>query len=130
MTAPDLTAPSAADDTLLDLKRVIKRCRECSQVFGSDARFCPFDGSELVAEAWDPGGDTLLGAIVDDRYEVCAVLGEGGMGTVYKVRHTKLDRLFAMKVLRRDLARDKDLAARFTQEARATASIKHPNIVQ
>ena len=51
------------------------------------------------------------------------------MGTVYQVRHTALDRLFAMKVLRRDLARDPDLAARFMREARATASVKHPNIV-
>ena len=57
------------------------------------------------------------------------MLGEGGMGSVYQVRHTSLDRLFAMKVLRRDLANDPDLAARFMREARATASVKHPNIV-
>src|SRR5205814_1315283 len=40
-----------------------------------------------------------------------------------------LDRLFAMKVLRRDLAADAGLAARFVQEARATAAIKHPSVV-
>jgi eukaryotic-like serine/threonine-protein kinase len=130
MTLPDPTTPSLANDTVVDTRRPVTRCPECNQHFGADARFCPFDGSELAHELADGAGDTLLGAIVDDRYEVCAVLGEGGMGTVYKVRHTKLDRTFAMKVLRRDLARDKDLAARFTQEARATASIKHPNIVQ
>jgi serine/threonine-protein kinase len=133
MTDLDLdatTQPIAGDDTVLDLKRAITRCPECSQHFGPDARFCPFDGTELASEEWDPGNDSLLGAIVDDRYEVCAVLGEGGMGTVYKVRHTSLDRMFAMKVLRKDLARDRDLAARFTQEARATARIRHPNVVQ
>ena len=131
MTLPDPTTPSSVDPTVVDdPRREIKRCPECNQHLGNDARFCPFDGSELVTELVDTSSDSLLGTIVDDRYEVCAVLGEGGMGTVYKVRHTKLDRTFAMKVLRRDLARDKDLAARFTQEARATASIKHPNIVQ
>ena len=51
------------------------------------------------------------------------------MGTVYQVRHSALDRFFALKVLRRDLASDADLAARFMREARATAMVKHPNIV-
>src|SRR5262249_9172534 len=67
---------------------------------------------------------------IDGRYEVAEVLGEGGMGRVYRVRHTSLERFFAMKVLRRDLARDEDLAGRFIQEAKATASVRHPNVVQ
>ncbi len=135
MTELDATepGPAFASDTILDAKRdarAIKRCPECSQRYGPDARFCPFDGAELDEQTWDPAGDSLLGAIIDDRYEVCAVLGEGGMGTVYKVRHVSLERMFAMKVLRADLAKDADLAARFTQEAKSTASIKHPNVVQ
>ncbi len=127
-----MTAPSALESsaTIVDAKREVKRCPECAQRFGADARFCPFDGTMLTSEAWDPGYDSRLGTVVDGRYELCAVLGEGGMGTVYKVRHAGLDRMFAMKVLRKDLARDKDLALRFTQEARATASIMHPNVVQ
>jgi serine/threonine-protein kinase len=52
------------------------------------------------------------------------------MGRIYRVRHISIERAFAMKVLRRDLARDSDLAARFIQEARATASVKHPNVVE
>ncbi len=132
MTELDATEPGPAltSDTIVDARREIKRCPECSQRYGPDARFCPFDGSELHAQSYDPAGDSLLGAVIDDRYEVCAVLGEGGMGTVYKVRHVSLERMFAMKVLRSDLAKDADLAARFTQEARATASIKHPTVVQ
>ena len=113
----------------LDLRRQIKRCAECAQTFSHDAMFCPFDGTKLDFAPWDPTGDPLLKQVIDGRYEVVGVLGEGGMGTVYDVVHTALHRHFAMKVLRRDLAREADLAARFMTEARATASIKHPNIV-
>ena len=113
----------------LDLRRAVMRCGECGQRFGAEATFCPFDGAKLEATAWDPTGDPLLRRVIDGRYEVVGVLGEGGMGTVYQVRHTTLDRVFAMKVLRRELASDPDLAARFVREARATAAVKHANIV-
>ncbi|MBX3192505.1 MAG: serine/threonine protein kinase [Labilithrix sp.] len=116
-------------DTVVELAVKVKRCRECSARFGLDAAFCPFDGVALVADTWEPARDPLANAVVDMRYEVVSPLGEGGMGTVYKVRHMSLDRFFAMKVLRADLAADADLAERFTQEARATAAIKHPSVV-
>jgi serine/threonine-protein kinase len=52
------------------------------------------------------------------------------MGRIYEVRHAALNRAFAMKVLRPELAQDSELAARFILEAKATASVKHPNVVQ
>jgi serine/threonine-protein kinase len=113
----------------LDIRRAIMQCGECKQRFGAEATFCPFDGTKLDATVWDPAGDPLIGKVIDGRYEVHGVLGEGGMGTVYRVRHVALDRMFALKALRRDLARDPDLAARFMREARATAMVKHPNVV-
>jgi len=118
-----------AADTVKDLHVEVKRCPECGTGFGVEAAFCPFDGIALQASTWDPTRDPLTGTIVDQRYEVIAPLGEGGMGTVYRVRHVTLDRMFAMKVLRRDLAADRGLAARFLQEARATAAIRHPAVV-
>ena len=106
-------------------------CRVCAQRFsGREARFCPFDGEPLEASDWDPGADPLLGAIVDNRYEVLQVLGEGGMGTVYRVKHRALERGLALKALRRDLAQDNDLPVRFIQEAKAAAAVEHPNVVQ
>src|SRR5262249_28334859 len=100
------------------------------QIFSGEARFCPFDGDPLVdAPEWNPAEDRLIGETLDGRYRVVSVIGEGGMGTVYEVRHTTLDRRFALKVLRRDVAHDSELTARFIQEAKAAAAIGHPHIV-
>ncbi len=107
----------------------VKRCPECGARFGIDAAFCPFDGTALTKSTWDKARDERARLRVDGRYDVLVPLGEGGMGTVYKVRHVTLGRCFAMKVLRRDLARDAELARRFVQEARATAAVRHPAVV-
>ncbi len=109
----------------------IGRCSVCGSHFAADAHFCPFDGTELEPELdWDPTVDPLLGSLVDDRYHIERVIGEGGMGKVYEVRHHQLGRYFALKALRRELAQDDELGARFIQEARAAAAISHPNVVQ
>ncbi len=120
-----MTAASGARDTIVD----VKRCPQCGTGFGLDAAFCPFDGIALKKGTWSPNRDPRASTVVDRRYEIIAPLGEGGMGTVYRVRHVTLDRLFAMKVLRSELAKDAGLAARFMQEAKATAAIRHPSIV-
>ncbi|MCA9596234.1 MAG: protein kinase [Myxococcales bacterium] len=122
-----------AKETLIqfDSPRQASVCPSCGQHFSGDARFCPFDGEPLGADAeWDPDEDPLLGGVVDGRYQVEHVLGEGGMGTVYAVRHVTLGRRFALKALRRDLAQDSDLPPRFIQEAKAAAAVSHPNVVQ
>ena len=106
-------------------------CPTCGSHFSPDGRFCPFDGSALVpAEGWDPSADTMLGSVVDGRYEVLAVLGEGGMGTVYEVKHRALGKRFALKALRKDLTADGEIAARFIQEARTAAAVSHPGLVE
>jgi serine/threonine protein kinase len=110
-------------------RRQAKSCVECGQRFGIDATFCPFDGSKLELAGFEPPVDPLIGTTIGGRYEVRGILGEGGMGTVYEVRHKMLGRSFAMKVLRRDVAHDPGLTERFIHEAKATASIKHPHIV-
>jgi serine/threonine protein kinase len=62
-------------------------------------------------------------------YEVLAPLGAGGMGEVYRARDSRLGRDVAIKVLPTAFAADPDRLARFEQEARAAASLNHPNIL-
>jgi predicted Ser/Thr protein kinase len=61
--------------------------------------------------------------------EVLELIGQGGMGAVYKARQPSLDRLVAVKVLPREAGQDPAFAERFTREARALARLGHPNIV-
>src|SRR5258705_477597 len=63
-------------------------------------------------------------------YEVEAVLGRGGMGIIYRVRHVKLDRVVALKMLLSGKYAGAVELARFTREAQAIAALQHPNIVQ
>ncbi len=62
------------------------------------------------------------------RYELQALLGVGGMGEVYRAFDTRLNRTVAIKVLRPGLASDTRFRERFEREARAVASLNHPNI--
>ena len=62
-------------------------------------------------------------------YEVLSLLGEGGMGAVYRGRDPRLGRDVAIKILLPDSARDDDALARFEREARAIASLSHPNVL-
>lgn len=73
----------------------------------------------------DPGqlGKTLPGL------EVLELLGQGGMGAVYKARQRQLDRVVALKILPPEVGRDPAFAERFAREARSLARLNHPHIV-
>ena len=61
-------------------------------------------------------------------YQILSLLGEGGMGAVYRARDTKLDRDVAIKVLLPTVADDPERLARFEREAKTLASLNHPHI--
>ena len=63
-------------------------------------------------------------------YEVVSKLGEGGMGVVYLARHTTLGRLAAVKVLLPEFSNNREVVARFFNEARAATAIRHPGIIE
>lgn len=71
----------------------------------------------------------MIGKVLNGRYELAELLGEGGMALVYKAKDQLLDRWVALKILRPQLVSDKDFVHRFHREAKAVASLSHPNIV-
>jgi len=92
-------------------------------------------GTSSVEVNEDEGRDTVrisppdgFGEKLSSRYEVLEVIGEGGMGTVYKVRHVFTNRLEALKLMNSGV-KSSVAPARFQQEARAACAFSHPNAV-
>jgi tRNA A-37 threonylcarbamoyl transferase component Bud32/uncharacterized RDD family membrane protein YckC len=73
--------------------------------------------------------ETLYDVKISDDFEVLEFIGKGGTGQVYKVREKTLDRIFAVKVLRKDLIVDVQTVKRFIHEAETAAKLSHPNVV-
>jgi eukaryotic-like serine/threonine-protein kinase len=73
--------------------------------------------------------DPYIGTTFDHRYKIEQLLGEGGMGVVYLARHKIIDKKVAVKVLRADMAKDREILDRFMQEAKSASSIGNPHIV-
>ena len=63
------------------------------------------------------------------KYEIIETLGQGGIGTVYKARDPRLDRVVALKVLNPDIASPENYE-RFRREVRVLTRLRHPNIVR
>ena len=113
----------------------MRSCTTCDQRFSGDATFCPFDGTKLEGggtqmELQRPGDAFAPGAVVGGNYRIDRILGEGGMGVVFAVTHLKLGKKFALKLLKRELARDPETRARFLVEAQAAGQIRHPSVVE
>jgi serine/threonine protein kinase len=137
----------------------VAHCPKCDRTIDEAGGFCPFDGTPLQAAPDSPTGsgqvlqalsakesgaevmaniasfdrkaeyDKLVGTTLDGRYQIESKLGEGGMGVVFLARHTVIEKAVAVKVLKREVARDNSTVKRFVQEAKAASRIGHPNIV-
>jgi hypothetical protein len=89
--------------------------------------------SDARATESEPSSDTgglSTGTILGGTYRVAHELSRGAMGVVYRGEDLGLGRAVAIKVLRSDLASDRDLVSRFRAEAGLLASLHHPNLVQ
>ena len=73
--------------------------------------------------------DKYIGKLLDDRYEILEVIGNGGMAIVYKARCRRLNRMVAVKILKDEYSQDKEFRDRFHAESQAVAMLSHPNIV-
>ncbi len=129
-------------------------CPDCRQ-FYPEAGYCPNDGQRLtlpanpvsqpvrmVSASTSEDGlatyttdaaafsyDSLIGQTLDGRYYIERKIGEGGMGVVFAARHLVIERPLAIKVLKREVARDASTIKRFVQEAQAASRVGHPSIV-
>jgi len=75
------------------------------------------------------GDDPLLGMVVEGRYKIQSVIGQGSAGTVYRAVQELIGREVAVKVLHDYLVSDDEFIKRFKQEAKASSRLNHPNII-
>lgn len=99
-------------------------CPRCGHENRHRDKFCARCGERL-----EIGARPIIGAILDRRYRIIELIGEGGMGVVYRARHLRLDVDMAVKILDRKLARDESFRKRFSREAKILAGLSHHNIV-
>lgn len=74
------------------------------------------------------GAHAMVGTLLADRYRVDQLLGEGGMGQVFRAEHVHMRKAVALKVLHRELTMQPEIVARFEREAVAAARIEHPHV--
>jgi serine/threonine protein kinase len=111
------------------LNALMQECRD--KKFEDGLTLC----RELMRRDWltpYQANQLLLGRAADllqGAYLLLERLGEGGMGTVFKARHRKMDRLVALKLLRPELSADAEAVGRFHRETELIGRLKHPNLV-
>jgi serine/threonine-protein kinase len=129
-----------------------KICPSCRTGYPSYAEFCPKDSAKLVfvdsnqlhstseynappKEAKEELGAQMMpftrltGEIIEGKYRLEKVIGEGGMAIVYKATQINIDRPVVLKVMQWQLRGNERAIKRFEQEAKFTAKVSHPNVV-
>src|SRR6478672_11842672 len=75
------------------------------------------------------GLEKYVGEILDDKYRLERLLGQGGMGAVYLATHLGTERYVALKLIAPKFMRNEEFVERFKREARAAGRLRHPNVV-
>ncbi|MEN9800073.1 MAG: hypothetical protein RL653_3770 [Pseudomonadota bacterium] len=93
------------------------------------AQPCALCGSPDVDHVCPGDSAKLIGTVLDGRYEIQSILGQGGMGTVFRAVQTSMRRDVAIKTLHPSLATSPQFFERFRREAEVCSALRHPNIV-
>jgi serine/threonine-protein kinase len=101
-----------------------RTCSSCGDKFADTLEHCPKDGAALFSEEVM----SRVGMRLKD-YEIQGVIGEGGMGVVYRAQQVVIEKQVAIKVLHDSFARQNDMVEQFLVEAKAASRIRHPNII-
>ncbi len=122
---PD-SAPRVSEAAAHALSHALS-CQSCGAAFRTlpAGATCPLDGGAV-----DVGPDRLLGALVDERYRVLGLLGEGGTARVYAAERLRLGRRCALKIPWGELVRQTAMADRLLREARAATRLVSRHIVR
>src|SRR5213075_273603 len=75
------------------------------------------------------GLDRYVGQVLDEKYHLERLLGQGGMGAVYLATHLGTERFVALKLIAPEFMRNEEFVERFKREARAAGRLRHPNVV-
>jgi len=104
-------------------------CPNCQFQNPDTAFFCQRCGQSLAETPASDDNASLLGRVIDGKYQIEAVLGKGGIGSVYRARRLNIGDEVAVKTLQPDWASDTEMLGRFRREAQTAARLKHPNVV-
>ena len=128
------------------------KCQSCHDVLADDAQFCGSCGMPTSRHSSDAATqidvqketnqnrpftneqharpkDPRVGLILDSKYRLLESLGHGGMGSVFRAERLHIGDEVAVKLLHRDLVRERQALERFRREAQTAARIRHPNVV-
>jgi serine/threonine protein kinase/tetratricopeptide (TPR) repeat protein len=97
---------------------------------GSSFRRTPTPTPNRISDSYASAAVLQIGAVLGGRYEILQLLGEGGMGAVYKAADRELDRFVALKVIRPELASNPSILARFKQELLLAHQVTHRNVIR
>jgi len=105
----------------------MKRCGKCGMQYGDSAQFCLQDGQALEVDdlhATDP----YLGQVILGQFAIEALIGEGGMATIYRARQRDIDRPVAVKILRPEISSVAGVVERLHREARLASRLQSPHV--
>lgn len=112
----------------------MKACPNCARLYPEDAGFCPVDGGALRSATQVPvalsEGDSRVGQLLSDRYQIRRVVADGGMGRVYEALDMIGRRNVAVKILHAEVARDPVQVERFKREFEVSNLLPHDHIIE